>query len=465
MENPKRRRVSGGRLVRFTDCRLARDVNLVNEDLWVLDGVIIDPAVRWWDSESASEFLEPEVINCGGRIIAPGYVDIQINGAFGVDFANPADVTLERVAFVAERLLASGTVAFLPTLISSSSALYHDLIPRYEKIRLELDAMDAMTHAASNSRATQGGGAATPVALFDDSASLGSPLGRRPVPRARMLGLHLEGPFMNVAKKGAHKAEHMRAPAEGLAAAMGTYGSLGGVRLVTLAPELPGALATTGALAARGVLVSMGHTMATFDEGVAGVGAGARLVTHLFNAMPAFHHRDPGLVGLLGAAPAQRPHYSLIADGLHAHPASVKLASCAHPGGAILVTDAMAAMGLPDGSHSLGDQQVTLRGIRATVQGHDETLAGAVVPLDQCVRNYRAFTHCSAAEAIAAASRRPAQLLAAAAGGESGAAAAALAGTLDPGAAAELLLLDDDLNVRGVFRNGSRVWDAPGEKA
>ena len=193
----------------------------------------------------------------------------------------------------------------------------------------------------------------------------------------------------------------------------------------------------------------MGHTLATVDQGLAGKDAGATLITHLFNAMNAFHHRDPGLVGLLGVEQARRPCYSIIADGLHCHPASVKIAYFAHPAGTILVTDAMGAMGLADGRHALGTLSVDVTGNKAVLVG-TQTLAGAVVTMDQCVRNFLGFTQCSIAEALEAATGRPARLLY----GEG-----TVHGTLRPGARADMILLDDDLNLHATYMGGELAWE------
>mmetsp|Transcript_31162 Transcript_31162/g.63214 ORF Transcript_31162/g.63214 Transcript_31162/m.63214 type:complete len:548 (+) Transcript_31162:111-1754(+) len=524
--------VPAKRLVRFTDCFLSQGDALIRKDLWVLDGAIVDPMKRWWDSKASSEFLEAQVVFCGGNILAPGFYDIQINGCFGVDFACPEDVTAEKLAMAARALLAHGVVAFLPTIISSSAETYRKLIPRHNAVRRLLNDSTVNEITCANTGLESNSTSATTTAgreAQDVTSSLPPP-GLTSLPRARILGLHLEGPFMNAKKKGAHDAANLKQPTNGFASLLEVYGTLDGVRLVTLAPELDGALEATAALARMPngldgegggdedtlwgdssvgrqeaalcssssgtvnknevreameehseknddqserdpgasdqqrhhgnhrrqggrVVVSMGHTLATFEQGCAAVKSGARLVTHLFNAMPAFHHRDPGLVGLLGAPERCRPHYSIIADGLHAHPASVKLASCAHPQGAVLITDAMGALGLPDGTHTLGNSRVTVRGIRATLEGSDDTLAGAVVSMADCVRNFMRFTQCSASEAIQAASGRPAALLF----GEG-----TLVGTLKPGAPADLVLLGThDLAVLKVFRNGHLAWPSP----
>ena len=219
---------------------------LVPEDLWVLDGLIIDPLARWWSSSSASEFLDPELIDCGGNILAPGYLDIQINGAFGVDFADPNDVTLEKIEMVARKLLAHGVVAFLPTLISSPRKIYHQLIPEFHAICQKLsdgdgDSGDSRDEKGAGGDTSSGSSGGSSRASGGARRGGGGGGGRRACfDHAQVLGLHLEGPFMNVAKKGAHRAENLREPFAGLPALLDTYGSLDSVKVVTLAPELAG---------------------------------------------------------------------------------------------------------------------------------------------------------------------------------------------------------------------------------
>ena len=397
-------------LVRFTNGRVVRGDELVWGDVWSQDGVVVCPETLFWSAASSAALVH-EVVDCGGCIVSPGLVDIQINGCFGCDFASPR-VGEADVLRAARQVLRHGCTALAPTLVSSSRELYRSLVPRYAAW-------------------TRGGGGP------------GEPR------RAALLGLHLEGPFLNEAKKGAHLASNI--PSECSPAAVAErYGSLEGVVVVTLAPELPGAVAAIGDLAARGVAVSLGHSQATKGEGLAGVRAGASLLTHLYNAMPAFHHRDPGLVGLLGLErEGDRPYYSIIADGIHADPASVAIAHRAHPRGAVLVTDAMAAMGLGDGDHTLGDGvNVRVDGLRATVAG-TQTLAGAVVSLDECVRRFDAFTRCGPAAALNAASKHPAAVI-----GD------ASRGSLDVGKRADVALFDDALRPRRVFVAGAAAWAA-----
>jgi len=268
---------------------------------------------------------------------------------------------------------------------------------------------------------------------------------------AAVLGLHLEGPFINEGKYGAHNPALIRSTL-GARELLDVYGVLDNVSIVTLAPELPGAEAAVRALASRGIVVSLGHSNATFAIGREAISWGASLVTHLFNAMKGFHHRDPGLVGLLGADDA--PFASIIADGVHSHPASLKIAHAAHPTGLLLVTDAMMAMGLDVGRYQLGtlDVDVTEEGSFRRAMVHDTSvLAGSVATMEECVKKMRQYAHCSAVQALEAASLRPAQVLGLCPG----------KGTLDFGADADAVLLDDSLTVQATWVAGRLAWHRP----
>ena len=176
--------------------------------------------------------------------------------------------------------------------------------------------------------------------------------------------------------------------------------------------------------------------------------AGVRMVTHLFNAMPAFSPREPGIVGVLGSTLDPPLFFGLIADGVHVHPASVKLAAAARPDGVVLVTDGIVAMGLPEGEYYFGEGKVhVVEGGRAYKAG-TTTLAGAVVTLDECVRRFRAMTGASVVAALEAASLHPAQAI-----GISG-----KKGALEVGADADVVLVDDALHVHATYIGGERVW-------
>ena len=258
-----------------------------------------------------------------------------------------------------------------------------------------------------------------------------------------------------------------------------------------MAPELQGSLSVIQTLTKEcGVAVSMGHTDATFSEGMDGITNGASLITHLFNAMKPFHHREPGLLGVIQknhknkqhqqqyieetncytpeSTSFSNPFFSIIVDGLHSHPAAVKMAYNLNPKKLVLVTDAMSAMGLGYGTHSLGSISVTIKNEnnsnncndnkndnkhkdydkKATIAGTD-ILAGSVVSMDTCIRNLKKFTGCSTSDVLATATLHPAQVLK----------CEKDIGSLRVGSYADLVLLDDDLNVVKTFVNGILVYD------
>jgi N-acetylglucosamine-6-phosphate deacetylase len=341
---------------------------------------------------------DAQVIDADGLLLTPGFIDLQFNGGFGSDFT--ADPTT--IWPVAAQLPQHGVTAFLPTIITAP---------------LEKSALGRRV------------------------VSEGRPAGYC---GATPLGLHIEGPFLNPAKKGAHNPNYLRLPDLD---AVRDWSPDSGVRLATLAPELTGALEVVEALSSRGVLVSAGHSMATYDQAVAGFDAGVRYGTHLFNAMPSLLHRDPGLPGAL--LTDDRPTVGLIADGIHTHPAIVKLVwQALGPGRLDLVTDAMAALGMPPGQHLLGDYVVTVDG--ETCRLADGTLAGSILSMDQALRNLLAFTGCTLEEALQTITTTPARAI----GLEHE------RGQIATGFVADLVLLSPDLHVRGAVVDGELVYAA-----
>ena len=222
---------------------------------------------------------------------------------------------------------------------------------------------------------------------------------------ATPLGWHIEGPFIAPTRAGVHDPARLQAPDVG---AVTDWSPASGIRLVTLAPELPGALELVAALVASGVVVSAGHSAATFDEARAGFDAGIRSVTHLFNAMPPLDHRRPGLVG--AALVDARVTIGLIPDGLHVHP---KVCALVHrtvgPDRLAVVTDAIAGLGMPPGTYQLAGRACIVDGESARLP--DGGLAGSVLAMDRAVRNLAAFAGISEAEAVLAATVVPARLL------------------------------------------------------
>jgi len=391
-------------LKRFTNCRLVRNGQLVRDDLWVRKGAILDPEKIYFDEKVVAD----EVIDCKNSIIAPGFIDMQINGGFGVDFSRISEDVEGGVAKVAKGILSHGVTAFCPTIVTTSKDVYQTIVPKIRR---------------------RGGN--------KDGAAI--------------LGLHLEGPFISPEKKGAHPPECMLTLEGGLNDIIQTYGDLNQVAMITLAPELPGGFQAIKQLVSQGIVVSLGHTMANLQTGEEAVRNGASCITHLFNAMSLFHHRDPGLLGLLTSDQilTKKVHYGLIADGIHTHPAALRFAYKIDPKGLVLVTDAVPALGLSKGTHTIGRMNVDVLDDRAVISGTD-TLCGSIAPMIKCVQNFYTATEASMVEAIEMATLHPAQLL-----GISN-----QKGTLAFDSDADLIVIDHQMNLLQTYVGGELVYSA-----
>jgi N-acetylglucosamine-6-phosphate deacetylase len=345
----------------------------------------------------------PELV-LPGWYITPGFLDLQINGAFGHDFTSDP----ESIPAVAARLPETGVTAFLPTFITSPLESYPGKLQAVEKAKL----------------------------WFEEKRVSGEQ------PGARMLGAHLEGPFLNPESPGAHDSSLFALPTP---EALAYYSPLEAVRLVTLAVERPGGTEAARWLMERGVSVSIGHSRATAEEAQQAFKAGVRTVTHLFNAMPPLNHRQPGLVGaVLNSSEARA---GLIADGVHLHPLVLKLVyNSLGSRGLYLVTDAMAAMAMPPGEYKIGGKIVMVDSTRAVLPGG--TLAGSILQMDVAVRNMVEFGVCSLPEAVRMASQTPAETL-----GLEGE-----MGRLLPGYPADMLLLDQALSLQAAFIGGRLAY-------
>ncbi|KAM6407497.1 N-acetylglucosamine-6-phosphate deacetylase [Rhynochetos jubatus] len=374
------------------------------EDLWVREGKILNPEKLFFDEKGSADIQ----LDCKDSIIAPGFIDVQINGGFGVDFSLATDDFKSGIDLVSQKILSHGVTSFCPTLVTSPPSVYHQVLPQI----------------TIRNGGAQGAG---------------------------ILGAHLEGPFISKEKKGAHPEHCLRTfEAGAFQDLLATYGSLDCVRIVTLAPEMKRSSEVVRELTKRGICVSLGHSVANLSQAEEAVQHGATFITHLFNAMLPFHHRDPGIVGLLTSdkIPAgRRVFYGMISDGIHTNPAALRIAHRAHPKGLVLVTDAIAGMGLAPGRHTLGQQVVEIDGLNTYIAG-TKTLSGSVATMDTCVRHFQEATGCSVETALEAASLHPAQLL----GIEH------KKGTLNYDSDADFLMLNDGLYVQATYIAGEEVW-------
>jgi N-acetylglucosamine-6-phosphate deacetylase len=353
----------------------------------LVDGVLVPGDVEIDEGRlTATGLSSPN----GKGIAVPGFVDLQVNGFGGVDFLD-ADAEGYRRAGAA--LLETGVTAYLPTFITS---------PEEQLI--------AAMHEVPRERV-----------------------------RPRILGMHLEGPFLSPSRLGTHAAEARRDPDVAL---LDRLLDAGPVRLMTLAPELPGAGKVIDRLLVRGVAVSLGHSDATAEQANAAFDRGVHSVTHLFNAMRPFRHRDPGIIG--AALARDDVVVAVILDGIHLAPETGAVVWRAARERLALVTDAITAAGRADGSYSsFGTLDVQV--LDGAVRGPDGVLAGSVLTMIEAVRALHALG-ASFEEAVRAATATPASVIGAA------------AGRLDVGSAADLVVLDDRLEIlRVVVAGETRV--------
>jgi N-acetylglucosamine-6-phosphate deacetylase len=357
-------------------------------DVTVADGTIIEIATG--GTRDADR-----VIDVTGMYVAPGFIDLQLNGGWGHDFTTDPS----SIGEVARQLPSTGVTAFLPTIVTAP--------------------------------ATARWAALDSIAEIDrDAGAL----------RATPLGLHFEGPAISPARPGAHDARWIGLPD---AAEVAAWTRERGVAMVTLAPECDGVLDVIASLVAAGVTVSAGHSECSPSEFAAGCRAGVTMVTHLFNAMAPFSHRDPGLVGSVLSGDVRA---GLICDGIHVDPVAVNVAWRAL--GAhrmVLVSDAVAALGLAAAEARLGD--VTVLVDETGVRTPDGVLAGSNLTLDRAVRNLVEFTGCTPAEAISTVTRNPGAVL----GIED-------RGRITVGARADLVVLDSSLHPVQTFVGGEPAW-------
>ena len=347
--------------------------------------------------ETAEIPANARVIDFEGSILVPGFVDIHMHGGAGLDVMRASP---DELPHLSRFLIRHGVTAYFPTTVTAP--------------------LDQTCQALGR------------LADAVESSSTGNN-----IPQARPVGIHLEGPFLSHKRRGVHPAEYLVAPT------LATFDRLwqaarGNVRMLTIAPELPGAMEVIAEAARRKVLVSIGHSDAMLDAAHAAVKAGARHATHTFNAMRPLDHREPGILGevLTNAFTAD-----IIADGIHVAPEVVKLFLLAkgfeH---SVLITDATAATGMPDGIYQLGPIQVEVKDGRCTKDGK---LAGSVLTMDRAVRNVTKFAGWSLRNAVQAATLNSAR-----------AAGLQQHGILAAGAEANIVVLSPEGEVRRTIARG-----------
>lgn len=332
-----------------------------------------------------------------GMTISPGLVEVQVNGGWGHDFTDDPSSIWK----VGERLPAHGVTSFCPTIVTAP----------YRVAELAIEVV-----------------------------SNGPPPGYS---GASVLGLHIEGPWLSAEWAGAHNRDYLTLPDSTVAR---DWAASQVVAAVTIAPELAGAEAAAGILAAGGVTVSAGHTGATYEQAMSAFAGPWSCATHLYNAMTPFRHREPGVVGAVfdAGVPA-----GLIADGIHCHPAAVRLAwSQLGPGRLVLTTDAMAAAGLGTGRFRLGEQTVEVGAEGARTS--DGRLAGSSLTLDAAVRNLETWLPVDASAALACASANAASML-----------GVVDRGRIETGARADVVVMDADLEVVSAYVRGVEVFSTP----
>lgn len=348
-------------------------------DVFVENGVITD---------SPAQMTDLSEIDASGLYVLPGLVDIHSHGAVGCDFS---DANSEGLKKILQYEYAHGITSYCPTSMT---------LPITQLKEIFATAVEAQS--------------------APDSA----------VKQAAVAGINMEGPFLDAAKKGAHVEKHIMTPDVDIFRECNeSCGNL--IRLVTLAPNVPGAMDFIQALHEE-TTISLGHTAADYHMSKKAIEAGAKHVTHLYNAMMPLAHRDPGLI----AAAAEDPECmaELICDGIHIHESVVRATFKLFPDRVVLISDSMRATGLTDGTYDLGGQEVTVSGKLATLT--DGTIAGSATNLYDCMRTSISFG-IPAEDAIAAATMNPARSIG----------IYDKVGSLTPGKRADILLVDKDWNL------------------
>lgn len=374
----------------ITNCQLVLETEVLNGK-----AVVFDEKIEKIIDEKDVDPNLYEVIDANGKYVAPGLVDIHIHGYLGED---ASDGSTDGLKVMAAGIAKNGVTSWCPTTMTIAMEDIKTAFATARKVKAETE-----------------------------------PYG------AKILGINCEGPFVNPSKKGAQPEEYILPPDGDFIIENADI-----VKLFTVAPEMEGGEECIKKVYEDGrVLISMGHTNASFDEANKGIEWGVRHTTHLFNAMTSLLHRNPGVVG--AALSDERLSCELIADTFHVNAGLYKMVHKLKGEKLCLITDCMRAGGMPDGNYTLGGQPVVKTGIQCLLE--DGTIAGSVLKLNEGVRNLYKNTELSVAEAVACASINPARAV-----GED-----KNIGSIEVGKLADIIICDDDFNVEKTFING-KEW-------
>lgn len=380
--------------------KLIKNVNIIQADKIKYDsGIIfsrnINKIMEKKELENVeNERNELEIVDGQGMYLSPGFIDLHIHGAAGYD---TMDGSYEALNSISKALLATGVTSFLPTTMAMGEG---DIIKGLENIKMTM---------------------------------------RQSTDGARILGAHVEGPFLNPDYKGAQPVEYLREPELML---LENFYNI--IKVVTIAPELNRAKEVIKVLSRKGIIVSAGHSGATYDEIIQARKWGLSHVTHLFNCMKGLHHRQPGIPGIVLSGDLS---CELIADLIHIHPAVLKMVlKCKDKENIILITDQMRAGSLEDGEYSLGGQKVIVKDGAARLETGQ--LAGSILTLDQAVRNMLQVSELTLPEVISMVTSNPARRLG----------LDHKLGEIAPGYQADLVLLNQELQVEQVYIEGKKIY-------
>jgi len=368
------------------------------------NGAIVIEDNKIWELGRVADVEVPkdcEVIDVSGKIITPGFVDLLVHGGGGAAFAGATD---ESIAKVSQYFIEHGSTTMLASLYAQ---------PREQLL-----------------------GDIRKIAKYIKSH-----------PESNIVGIHMEGPYLNKQLKGCMNESYLWNPTVESWDAM-WEASEGLIKLMTIAPELPGAIAVMRKAASQGVVLSIGHSMANYEEVLLAIDNGAAHVTHMFNAMEQFHHRKPGVI--LGALMNKELKIELIADTLHVHPAVMEfLLKVKGSNSIILMTDSIRVGGLHEGEFDFADQRVTMKDEKAILA--DGTLAGSTLTLNKAVRNMIKTANASISDAVRMASLNGAKVI------------GMKRGILASGKDADLLVLDDDFEVEYTILQGKIRYTRKGK--